>query len=106
LLSTRWRKEWRLRVDLLHESATNRCKGDDVEEADLVHAEKLADQERDNGIAAARAKLRDKEPDFDGQHCVDCGDEIPQARLDMGRARCVTCQEVKEERSKRGLMAH
>lgn len=39
-------------------------------------------------------------PDFDGESCVDCGDDIPQLRLDMGRVRCVYCQEKIERKSK------
>ena len=35
-------------------------------------------------------------PDFDGRHCVDCGLEIPQQRLAMGRVRCVLCQRAIE----------
>jgi RNA polymerase-binding transcription factor DksA len=29
--------------------------------------------------------------------CVDCGDEIPEGRLKLGRVRCVYCQEFKEK---------
>jgi RNA polymerase-binding transcription factor DksA len=42
----------------------------------------------------------EKHPDFDGQHCVDCDDEIPELRLSMGRVRCVHCQEFLEKKSK------
>lgn len=39
-------------------------------------------------------------PDFDGETCIDCGDDIPQIRLDMGRIRCVHCQETLEKKKK------
>lgn len=39
-------------------------------------------------------------PNFDGESCVDCGDDIPQIRLDMGRIRCVHCQETLEKKNK------
>lgn len=42
----------------------------------------------------------EKHPDFDGQHCVDCEDEIPELRLNMGRVRCVHCQEFLEKKGK------
>ena len=42
-------------------------------------------------------------PGFDGSHCVDCGDDVPVARLALGRIRCVPCQEVLESRKARGL---
>lgn len=38
-------------------------------------------------------------PDFDGKHCVDCGDVIPKARLALGKVRCVNCQERIEGRA-------
>ncbi len=39
-------------------------------------------------------------PDFDGESCIDCGDEIPQLRLNMGKIRCVYCQEALEKKNK------
>lgn len=42
----------------------------------------------------------EKHPDFDGETCVSCGDDIPPERLKMGRVRCVYCQEVKEKKEK------
>lgn len=52
---------------------------------------------------AANAKLLKPEhhPEFDGQHCVTCGDEMPAARLAMGRVRCTACQAEIENRLKR-----
>ncbi len=37
-------------------------------------------------------------PDFDGVHCLDCDDEIPAARLKLGKIRCVPCQSLLEPR--------
>jgi len=52
----------------------------------------------------ARGKSQpESHPDFDGEHCVDCGDEIPIERLKMGKVRCVFCQRVLEDKRKRGL---
>lgn len=39
-------------------------------------------------------------PDFDGESCIDCGDDIPQVRLNMGKIRCVYCQEALEKKNK------
>ena len=38
---------------------------------------------------------------FDGRHCVeeDCEVEIPTARLNMGKVRCVECQALLEKRN-------
>ena len=58
----------------------------------------LADAER-----RARGKSApEKHPDFDGLHCIeeDCGIEIPAARLNMGKVRCVDCQMLRERRER------
>lgn len=50
--------------------------------------------------AARRATAPESHPDFDGESCIDCGDDIPQGRLALGKIRCVHCQTVKEHREK------
>lgn len=32
-------------------------------------------------------------PDFDGRHCVECGEAVPKPRLSLGKVRCLSCQE-------------
>lgn len=57
----------------------------------------LADAER-----RARGKSApEHDARFDGRHCVeeDCGVEIPQARLDLGKVRCVDCVLMFEQRA-------
>lgn len=39
-------------------------------------------------------------PDFDGQHCVDCGENIPAARLRLIKIRCIDCQTLKEKQTR------
>lgn len=49
-----------------------------------------------HAVEAARERARpEHHPRFDGTHCVedDCGIEIPKVRLDLGKVRCVDCQE-------------
>jgi RNA polymerase-binding transcription factor DksA len=54
-----------------------------------------------NGVKAVQDLLKpQKHPDFDGEHCLDCGVEIPAARLADGRIRCVDCQSLLEVKSK------
>lgn len=43
-------------------------------------------------------------PEFNGTDCVDCEDQIPVARLVLGKVRCVECQEELERRQVRGLV--
>lgn len=57
--------------------------------------------ENAKAIAETRARLApEKHPDFDGETCIECGEDIPKQRLAMGRIRCVHCQEI-IERNKR-----
>lgn len=35
--------------------------------------------------------------------CADCGGEIEEGRLEMGKVRCFLCQSDKEARAHRGL---
>lgn len=69
---------------------------------ELIDAAQQQQQENEaRALANVRAKLEPQShPDFDGLHCVDGGEVIPLARLQMGRVRCVTCQEVKDRGSK------
>lgn len=76
---------------------------------------------RDNDLAVARALSKpEQEPmralDLDGKpltddegmpvmvwgitECVDCDDDIPPARLALGKVRCVVCQGKLEKRRK------
>jgi RNA polymerase-binding transcription factor DksA len=40
-------------------------------------------------------------PDFNGLNCLDCNDEIPPKRLEFGRIRCTSCEELLEENDRR-----
>jgi len=59
---------------------------------------------QESAIAKARKEANRVEthPDFDGENCLTCGIEIPEARLKMGRIRCVDCQTQLEKLLKRG----
>lgn len=72
---------------------------DVLDEGDMASAYQM----RENAMALERAKAAmapETHPDFDGECCVDCGDDIPQARLAMGKVRCVICQGKLERKSK------
>ncbi len=48
----------------------------------------------ENAERRARGKSGpESHPDFDGTHCVDCGEEIPAPRLALGKVRDVECQQ-------------
>lgn len=66
--------------------------GDEADQAQQINEEFT-----EKSIAACRAKAQaETHPDFDGIHCVDCDEPIPEARLKMGKVRCVYCQQKKE----------
>lgn len=60
-------------------------------------------QMRENNLALAKVKAQlgpESHPDFDGESCVECGNEIPEGRLALGKVRCVHCQSKLENRGK------
>jgi RNA polymerase-binding transcription factor DksA len=67
----------------------------------IDEAAALAASLTDGAIAAVRAaNAPETHPDFDGETCIDCGDDIPKERLAMKKIRCVHCQRLKERREK------
>lgn len=74
-------------------------------EADeLAMADHIKEQLVEHGRAAVtEANKPQRHPDFDGKHCLDCEDELPQVRLAYGRIRCTPCQIAEDTRLKRGL---
>lgn len=48
-----------------------------------------------NAVAKARPEYH---PEFDGVHCIECDEEIPQARLKLQKIRCIHCQSEIEKR--------
>jgi phage/conjugal plasmid C-4 type zinc finger TraR family protein len=69
---------------------------DESDRASAIEAAFNADALRD----ARRKTQPETHPDFDGKHCVECGEIIPKARLALGRVRCVECQSVLERHRK------
>lgn len=83
-----------------------------VKKRDVEHSADLLDQASqaselflEEGVSKAVGRLQpEKHPDFDGRHCVDenCGVVMPKLRLQLGRIRCVDCQERREKLAKMG----
>ncbi len=70
--------------------------GDEVEMACQLEA-----QLNEQALLRHRAKLGPQShPDFDGHHCVECGIDIPLARIAMYRIRCVDCESAIERLNK------
>jgi RNA polymerase-binding transcription factor DksA len=65
------------------------------DEVDL--AQMQAQRSLDALLEAHQAKMKpETHPDFDGIHCLDCDNDIPALRLQMGKIRCVHCQTALE----------
>lgn len=72
---------------------------DVLDEGDLASAYQM----RENAMAlqkATAANAPETHPEFDGESCVSCGDDIPAARLALGKVRCVVCQHKLERKGK------
>lgn len=69
---------------------------DEADQASLIQM-----SETRQAIAKVTAKLApETHPDFDGENCVKCGEEIPPARLALFKVRCVHCQSELELKGK------
>jgi len=75
---------------------------DGERQADEVDAaQMMQDRLNADALQSVRDNLQEAPaPNFDGKTCVECAEDIPQARLALGKVRCVLCQETIENRSK------
>lgn len=65
------------------------------DEADQASMFQMAETEK--ALAEIRNRVApETHPDFDGKTCVECGEKIPKARLNLGKVRCVHCQSALE----------
>lgn len=72
-----------------------------MEENQLELADALAEAQRNAGIEQARRKMAEQhDPSFDGVHCIDCDEDIPEERLAAKRIRCTRCESARERRNK------
>ncbi len=62
-------------------------------------ASDLEEKLRIEGVKRIQAKCK-APPDFDGVHCTECGEPIPQDRLATGAYTDIDCQRAIEFRSK------
>lgn len=74
----------------------------DLNDKTLEFAERIVNAAVEERLEKARERQCDK-PEFrtwDGETCFDCGEDLPEERIEMGRVRCVICQ-TKAERLER-----
>lgn len=55
--------------------------------------ERLANEE---GVKKVLKQIEKPPSDFDGIHCIECGEPIPKPRLATGAFRDIECQQVFE----------
>lgn len=74
----------------------------DVSPDILDRASELTMRMNDSLVAAAQRLARPEQVKVDGKwpikDCDDCGNEIPEARLNLAKIRCIYCQERVEMR--------
>lgn len=73
----------------------------------IDQANELAQKMNDAAVAQARARSKPEQvqnPDgsWPVTECVDCAAEIERGRVELGKTRCFTCQEVREKLDRRG----
>lgn len=74
----------------------------------LDQASELQEAHNDESIrkarlAAAPEQVRDINGNWPTLECVDCGEDIEEIRLEMGRIRCFSCQSsLERDRKMRG----
>jgi RNA polymerase-binding transcription factor DksA len=75
-----------------------------MDERYLESATELEQARREQGIKLVTSECRpESHPDFDGEHCVRCDVEIPEARRELGYVYCVACKTLIENVNKRRM---
>lgn len=74
----------------------------------LDQAQQINEKHMEASIEAARSlnkpeQVQNPDGTWPEPDCIDCGEEIPEPRLKLGRVRCVECQEVLERKRKLGI---
>ncbi len=69
-----------------------------LDDDDLI---KELDHESKHIKNVSRSRTRNQKPEwspeFDGTHCIECDEDIPEKRLEMGKIRCQPCQQTYEK---------
>lgn len=73
---------------------------DDLDRASWLTQQTTDDAVEEQRRRAAPEQVQNEDGTWPHAECVDCDSEIPEARLALGRVRCVVCQEVLERREK------
>lgn len=71
----------------------------------LDQAQAINEQHQEASLALFRERskpeqVRNEDGSWPHPECIDCGVDIPEGRLNLGKVRCLDCQELLERRSK------
>lgn len=59
----------------------------------------LANEQLNSELSRAISRIRKSAPAGEGsKNCVDCGEEVPAARRELGFRFCIGCAETRERR--------
>lgn len=73
---------------------------DPVDLASELEMAHTAHSLRQTQLANRPEQVKNEDGTWPEPDCVDCGEEIPKARLELGKVRCIHCQEFLEKRNK------
>lgn len=71
-----------------------------MSEADIAQVHELRDWERNNAPRKPLPKYKPNEREYGPESCVECGDDMPRLRREMGKIKCTDCTSSAEIRSK------
>lgn len=71
---------------------------DILDQASNVTLASTANQIAHLSYLAAPEQERDAEGNWQVTECLDCGEEIEEGRLNLGKVRCLRCQETLEKK--------
>lgn len=76
---------------------------DPLDEATAKAAAAVEAARFDNARKLAPQQVRNADGSWPHVECVECGDELPEKRIEAGRIYCTPCQGLMEVKEKRGL---
>ena len=71
---------------------------DILDQASNVTLASTANQIAHLSFLAAPEQRRDEDGNWETLECVDCGCDIEEGRLNLGKVRCLRCQETLEKK--------
>lgn len=71
-----------------------------MSDADIAQVHELRDWERNNAPRKPIPKYAPNDYSYGPESCVECGDDMPDLRREMGVLKCTDCTSAVEARAK------